>query len=108
MSRFPKVAGSGEAALAIARSAPGGTIVRVVAMAGRLGSIVLPVRVAVLTRVVSPAAAVGRTRMVTVAVARLATDPRGQVTMPLLPMGGVVQVTPGGAVAAWKATLAGS
>jgi hypothetical protein len=91
----------------MARSATGVTaVVAVAVLFAGVGSGSLAVTVAVLVMVVPPAAAVGVTWIVTVALAPLARVPNAQVTVVLLTGGGVQ--APWLGVAETKVTFAGS
>src|SRR5436305_1152654 len=101
----PDVASAG-ALLVIARSAA--WTVAVAVLLRRLGSEVVEVTVAVL-EIVVPSGVLGLTwtTMVNVAVAPLARDAVVQLTVPVEPTAGVVQVQPAGCVSDWKVVSAG-
>src|SRR5438445_445134 len=103
----PDVASAG-ALLVIARSAAWTVVVAVAVLLRRLGSEVVEVTVAVL-EIVVPSGVLGLTwtTMVNVAVAPLARDAVVQLTVPVEPTAGVVQVQPAGCVSDWKVVSAG-
>src|SRR5436309_2164144 len=103
----PDVASAG-ALLVIARSAAWTVVVAVAVLLRRLGSEVVEVTVAVL-EIVVPSGVLGLTwtTMVNVAVAPLARDAVVQLTVPVEPTAGVVQVQPAGCVSDWKVVCGG-
>src|SRR5438093_701212 len=106
----PGRTGSGESLLAIARSASARTVVVAVAvLLARLGSKVVELTVAVLA-IVLPSGAAGLTwtTRVNVAVAPLASVAVVQLTVPVKPAAGVVQVQPAGVGIDWKVVSGGS
>src|SRR5438309_1299098 len=104
----PDVASAG-ARLLIARSAARTVVVAVAALLTRLGSKVAELTVAVLEMTVpSRVLALTWTTMVKLAVAPLARDVVVQLTVPVMPTIGVVQVQPAGDVTDRKVVCDGS
>src|SRR5438445_235074 len=102
----PDVASAG-ALLVIGWSAAWTVVVAVAVLLRRLGSEVVEVTVAVL-EIVVPSGVLGLTwtTMVNVAVAPLARDAVVQLTVPVEPTAGVVQVQPAGCVSDWNGVRA--
>src|SRR2546422_2453722 len=103
----PDVASAG-ALLVIARSAARTVVVAMAVLLRRLGSEVVEVTVAVL-EIVVPSGVLGLTwtTMVKVGVAPLAEAGVVQLTVPVEPTAGVVQIQPAGLLIDWKVVSGG-